>query len=242
MAEELPQLRGRKTPKEPVEPITEELSLQDVDIPRAPEVVISTPDVPSLTDTTMAKRSETQHASNKRLVSDKQKAALAKARQSKLEKKRLRQQGTDLGNAPDTQPQLLIDLQKKMDQKFEEFTRTLHDIRQVVPASKPKLPEDEQKVIRSQETAPPTVDSFSHPSKKIALNPPVVREERMSVEYNGPVYQNRDQSRYWKEKETLEMRMRAKSNSRQNLLFEDSPDARAANRISAGKSVKYITF
>ncbi len=242
---ELPKIKGRKTPveKPKEESLQPELALQDVDIPRPPEIVTPTPDVPTLTEASYEARSDAQASTVKRTVSDKQRAALEKARLSKLEKKRLREAGTDLANAPDTQPQYLIEIQQKMDAKFAEFTKTLTDLRSVLPASKPLLPEEQEKIIPSQAETPPEIDSFSNPSKRVALNPPTTQpNESLSMDYNGPVYANRVQKERLTNQQLFEQQLRAKSKSRNALLFEDSPDARAANRIIKGDTAKYITF
>lgn len=122
--------------------VQEELSLLDVDIPRSSEIVLPMKDTPK----TMEFQNNSASAGNvkTKLISDKQKAHLEKARQSKAEKQKLRKEGRDLGAEPDLPPRSLELFAKMLDDKFAEYNRTLSDY--VLPIASERNLDEERKV------------------------------------------------------------------------------------------------
>ena len=117
------------TPKEieQQQEMSVELQTKDMDIPRSTEIPIPHADTPK----TMEMETETieRKQTDKKLISDKQKAHLQKAREARNEKKRLRKEGTDLGSNPDKKPEYLENFAKLLEDRFKSLETKLSDLR-----------------------------------------------------------------------------------------------------------------
>lgn len=125
------QLSGKKKPElysksQQTEAETvQDLQQQDMDIDLASEIVLP---MDNETMTNIVQQSEQTKEVQKQYISQKQRAALEKARAIKSEKAKRRREGQDLANAPAIQPDVVEKITEQLHAKFEKFEQSLKDL------------------------------------------------------------------------------------------------------------------
>lgn len=227
--------------KEEKSSIIEELALQDVDVPRPTEIVVPYEDIPETTD--IAHNTRQQAQVNKRLISDKQRAHLEKARAIRKEKALLRKQGQDLGSLPEKQPNLVQEVVESLDQKFKRWNQMLTDLRVPLAAERQSDPEiDDSKVTSNRlriENDQMSVNDGDVSSSNIPSRDLVIERiqktpyESLRTRYTGPVY-SADTSSI-QSLQAHETSLKRKQHSNAPLLIEDQ-----SKRYMSGSPVIYF--
>jgi hypothetical protein len=227
--------------KEEKSSMIEELALQDIDVPRPTEIQVPHEDTSSTSD--ISHNSKQQAQVNKRLISDKQKAHLEKARAIRKEKALLRKQGQDLGSLPEKQPNLVQSIAESLDQKFERWQKILTDMRIPLASERQPDPEKDDKQVSSSTTrlTSPSmsvndsdVSSSNIPSRDLVIDrQPRTSYESLRTDYKGPSYNNTQDNveTLWSREKSL----KRKQHTNAPLLIEDQ-----SKRYMSGSPVVFF--